>query len=202
MSFLFLEEEKINVTAEGLLLTSVKDLYDHDKKTGKPFFHACCRYAYFMYKKNGVFASMLPQQRGERVCSEMLKDAYTMEDFELHTACKAMMNQFVNLQYTMNEILYEGIKDDIQGLLQRLKEIPYVKKQYQEVSAEFPDTDGILTKQRVKAYIEIDNSEEKAKAIKLAETLIDYESKLKAKIMAETKEARKKQSKKRLFETE
>jgi len=198
--FLELVEGEIKVTAEGMELSSVKELYARDRHQGKPWFNACIKYIYYMYKKGGMFSNMLPEQRGTRICSEMLKDRNKMQDFELDIYCKRVITDYLNLQYTPNELLYESIKDDIQGLLNRLKNIPYVKTVMVEVMIDVPDHEGIMTKMPVKQKVEFDNSEEKAKAMKLAETLIDYESKLKAKIMAETKEQRKTAGKVRLFE--
>jgi hypothetical protein len=198
--FLDIEEGKVVITPEGMTLTVVKDLYSRDRHIGKPWFEACITYAYYMYKKDGMFKNMLPDQKSSRICSEMLKGKYKMEDFESNSACKDMMNEYLTQQYTPTELLRDSIKTEIQELLNRIRSIPYVKKQHVEVILDVPDHEGIMTKMPYKVWVEIDNSDEKAKAIKLAETLIDYEAKLNAKIIAETKEQRKKNSKKRQFE--
>jgi hypothetical protein len=202
MSFLVLVGEEVEVTTEGMCLQSVKNVYVRDRHSAKPWFGAFCKYVYFMYKQDGIFKNMLPEQRAERICSEMLKDKYRAKDFEVIIECKTMINQYINLQYSLTEILYEGLKEDIEGLLKHIKNIPYTKKSVYEGTIDVPGQDGILQKQKVRVPFDIDNSEEKAKAIKLAETMIDYDKKLRTKINDETKEDRKKQSKKRLFEDE
>jgi hypothetical protein len=200
MSFLSIDNEQVVVLPEAMLLDSVKRLHCMDHHTGKPWFSACCKYTYFMYKKGGIFQNMLPEQRATRICSEILKGKYEPKEFELNSACKEMIGEYLRLQYTPNELLYEGIKSDIEGLLQRIRQIPFVRKEWHEVNAELPDQEGILSKQRVKVLVEMDNSEEKNKAIRLADSLLDYEAKLRSKISQETKEDRKKKSSKRLFE--
>ena len=202
MSFLVLENDVVRVTDEGMNLTCVKELYSRDRHSGKPWFNACITYAYYMHKKGGVFNNMLPTNKATRICSEILKEAYKYEAFESDYYYKNMEREYINLQYSRNEQLYERIGKDIEGLMQRISEIPYTTTKIHECVVEFPGPDGTMIKHTAKVPIEIDNSEEKAKAIKLAETLIDFEIKLKSKIVQETKEKRKARSQDRLFEKE
>ena len=202
MSFLSIENDEVLCSPEGMALNSVKKLYADDRHSGKPWWKACLKYIFFMYKKGGIFQNMLPAQRAERICNEILKGEYDPKKFELNSNCKEVILDYQNLQCTPNELLYEGVKSDIEGLLQRIRQIPYSKTVNVDVDVEFFDQDGKPQKQRVKTAVEMDNSEEKSKAIRLADSLLDYESKLRTKIVQETKEQRKSKGAKRLFEDE
>jgi len=98
---------------------------------------------------------MMPDQKQDRICSELLKEKYKPEDFELEPYCKNMMNEFINLQFSVVEILYEGIKEDVQGLLKRIKDIPYVKKGIYETTIDVPGQDGLLAKQKSRSILRL-----------------------------------------------
>jgi len=198
--FLEVENGEVFITEEGKMLKSYQELNGRDRHMGKPWVNACLVFTFFMWKRGGMFSNLLPVQRADRICSEMLDGKYKPDDFEKDFYYNALKNDYVNLQYSPTEILYEGLKVDIQDILTRLKNIPFTRRERVEVTAEFPNQEGIMTKQKVMANIEFDNSEEKMRAITLAEKLIDYETKLRTKILAETKEKRKEQNLKRLFD--
>jgi len=197
--YLELINGEVQITEEGKQLTVYKELDSNDRHTGKPWVKACITFAFWMHKKNGPFSNMLPQQRAERVCNEILQGKYKPVQFEVNYEYGRFAKDYITSQYSMTEQLHESIKKDIEELLSRIKEIPFTKKQRIKATVKIPDPDGVIIDRQVDTVIDIDNSEEKYKAIALAEKLVDYEQKIRQKIMAETKEKRRSSSK-RIFE--
>lgn len=193
MPFLELKDRVVDATEEGKELSSVQDLYNADKTASKKFYHDALKYIYFVYKADGVYSNMFESSRKNHVILKHFEKR-EIKDFEANIRVKAVIKDYLDLQLTKTKRLYYRLEKDMEDLLDRISKIPYTRKVKVKVPVE--GNDG---KTEVATEIEIENYEEKAKAMLMADKLIDYEAKIKAKIFRE-EVASKKNSTTRLFD--
>lgn len=194
MSFLYMEDGKVFPTEEGKELPAVKALYNADKTEGKRFYNDALIYIFFVYKKDGVYHDMYETMRKKTVLQRHLPKREE-KHFEENKRVAELIDEYLQRQFTKTERLLYKLEKDIDALLERISSIPYTKT----VKAKIPYTNenGDIT--QVPAEIELDNSEEKDKSMRLAEKLVDYGDKLRTKILKEQIEKRK-SSGQRLFD--
>jgi hypothetical protein len=190
MSFLILNNGKVEVTEEGKLISEVTALYNSDKSSKKKFYNDTLTYIYFSYKNNGIYCNKLPKSRKQFVIDKHLLDR-TINDFERHPRCKELIDIYIDLEYTPIERLYEGLKRDIEDILKRIDTIPYEKEIMVEFESEVDLGKGEKDIKKFKQRVIMDNSEEKEKKMELAIKLFDYDKKLQSKMFDESKEKRR-----------
>jgi hypothetical protein len=119
-----------------------------------------------------------------------------IEDFEDNLRVVAVIEEYLDRQMTKTERFLYQLEKDMESLLTRISTIPYTKV----VKAKIPyiDADGEST--MIPAEVEIDNSKEKEDAIKLGERMLDYEEKLRNKVLKERVESKKTGKHQRLFD--
>lgn len=191
--FLYLENSEVKITKEGMLHKEVKDLYNVDKRNeSKPFFFKALTYIYWAYKKDGEYRYKYLSDRrrlaAEHACDDVKK-------FEEHEKIKSVIKLYIDLQTTLTERLYLGLKNDYENLVERIKNIPTTRKIKFDTVIE---VNGEL--QKVEKLVEIDNWKEKSEAITMSEKLIEWEEKLRKKLYKEEQE--KKSNNGRLFDFE
>lgn len=186
MSFLVLNNGKVEFTEEGKTLPAVIELYNSDKRVNKKFVDDSATYIFYVYKNGGVYENKLPQARKQMVIEKHLPER-SIKDFENNRIVKSLIALYVELEYTPVEQLYLGLKRDIEDLLKRVGNIEYEKK----VLVEWDSETSIGEVKHFKEWVLMDNSAEKEKAMNLATKLIDFDEKLKAKIYKEKKDKRK-----------
>lgn len=194
---LYLEDKKVKITEDGLCIPAVKELYADDRHTDKPWFNKCITYIYWAYKKDGEYRNLVKRKR------QMLAADHTGESFERfeeNIAVIKVINLYIELQLSPVERLYEGIKADIDEMLERIRKIPFTKEIKVEMFVDVPvsELSNETVKKPIKQIVEMDNSEEKFKAINRADQLIDLEEKLRKKVIKEQQDKRDKQ--KRIFD--
>jgi len=180
MPFLELKDGVVSPTPEGEMLSVVKSLSDSDKTKTKTYFHDALLYVFYVYKKDGVYADSFETYRKKIVITRHLPNR-TIDDFENNKRVQALIAEYNERQYTKLERFYYQIEKDMESLLTQISTIPYQKS----VKAQLPYKDDEGNETKIAGVITIDNYEEKAKAIMMAEKLIDYADKLKTKIIKE-----------------
>ena len=186
MSFLTLNNGKVEFTEEGKTLPAVIELYNRDKHVNKRFVEDTATYIFYTYKREGVYQNKLPQSKKQYVINKHLPDR-KVDDFEKNITVKTLIDLYIELEFTPLEQLYEGLKRDIEDLLKRVSNIEYEKKILVEWDSE---VEGGETR-HFKQWVLMDNSAEKEKAMNLAIKLVDFDEKLKVKVYKENKEKRK-----------
>lgn len=179
---LYLENEEIKITEEGMQLSEVQDVYKDDKHSGKPYFKKVITYLYWAHKKDGEWQNHFPSKR-EEMSAE--KAGLSIIEIRKHSKLKALIKAYVDNQTTLTERLYIGVKRDIEEVLELINSIPYVRKIQVELTVDIPKFEGSsgLIKYPVKQIVEVDNSKEKTEAIKRVESLIELEERLRKKII-------------------
>ena len=75
MSFLYVEDEEVKITPDGMMMPEVKELYNSDKRERKAFFKKCITYIYFVYNPNGPYKYKSLESRKKMTCSRHIKSS-------------------------------------------------------------------------------------------------------------------------------
>lgn len=194
MSFLFLKDGDVLPTEEGALIPQLKAVYNADKTEGKRFYKDVLLYVYFVYNQSHTYRDMFEDYRKKVVIERHLPKRKT-EDFESNSRVAALINEYLERQLSKSERLLYQLEKDMESLLKRVSSIPYTKKVKTKIKWVNPEGEETL----IPVEVEMDNSEEKEKTIRLAERMIDYADKLRAKVVKE-KTDKKQNSTARLFD--
>lgn len=182
--FLSYKNGGVFVEESAMSIPEVAKLYRTDNTKNKAFFEDCMTYLFFMYKRKGIYAGRLPRQAQDIIEKTHLKKTKAKE-IEDDPNFKEVKKAYLDAQLTLTENFYEKVREDMQGLLNYISEIPYSKTAHIDTTVEVPGPDNIPTRFPVKAKVQIDNSKEKADAIALCERLINLEEKLSTRISKE-----------------
>lgn len=185
MSFLRYENGKIEIEDDAMTIPEIKKLYAHDKV----FFGEAIIYLYWMYKRGGIYKQKLPRQRQEIIKQNYLS-RYTPEEIEKNIFFKNLKKYYIEDQHTTAEIFYENLKRDMQDLLDHISSIPFKKKAILTSNVEVDLPGGKKHTIFAQTEVEMDNSEEKAKAIGLADKLLIMDEKLASRIKNDESEKR------------
>ena len=193
--FLELDEQGQVVLKKGAMnIPSVKELYASDKRSeSKPYFYKCITLIYHLHKKEHEFSNLGPKERLNNINTIYFKDDDVQKYLD-KPLVQAVIKDFINLEYTTTERLYEGIKRSIEHWKLKMADIPMTKKIKYEHNHDTTIEDGegnpkVITIP-VKITIDVDNSEEYLKAMKTANDMIDMEEKIAKKVIKEN-QARK-----------
>jgi hypothetical protein len=190
MSFIELKNGEIEVTEEGKTLPEIKELYAADRTSShKRWYKDALTFLYYVYKRDGIYANLFPSERKERVIQRYMPGR-SIKDFENNKAFVKVRDLYMDLQFTTVERMILKVDDDMEMLLKKISEVPLTKRVKVKIKI---DDDG-RTEER---FIDMDNSEEKFKVMQIAEKLIEYQAKLREKIV---RDERKKKTHKRLFD--
>lgn len=185
---LYIENGEVKVTDDGMCLPEVQALYKTDNThSSKPFFKKCITYIYWGYKKDGEWANHLPKKRLE-MASKLAE--VSLQDIKNNAKVQAVIKVYIENQTTLTERLYLGVKKDIEEILEMINNIPFERDIKVEMMIDIPEYEGSdrMIKYPIKQWVRVDNSEEKEKAIRRVEKLIELEEKLRKKIIKEYQE--------------
>ena len=195
MSFLSLDNGIVVCSEEGMTIPVVMLLYNTDKSKEKKFFRDSICYLYWVYNREGLYKDLFEGARKDLVMMRYLS-GYKLIDFDGNNRVQAVKDEYLERQMTKHERFLYRLENDMEGLLNRITSIPYIKNIKTKVPHVLDNGDEIM----VKVSLEIDNSKEKQEAIKLADTMIDYAEKLRNKILKEKIDKRTGGTLQRLFE--
>lgn len=186
MPFLEMKDGVVSPTEEGNIIPAVQRLYNSDKTEGKKFFKDCLLYVFLVYNQEGVYKDRFENFRKKMVIERHLPKR-NVGDFENNLRVVDLINEYLDRQMTKTERFLYQLEKDMEGLLNRVSNVPYTKI----VKAKIPHVNGDGETTMIPADVEIDNSAEKENAIKLGERMIDYGEKLRNKILKEKVDEKK-----------
>jgi len=203
--FLYLEEGIVRVSEMAMQIPEFKELKRYDTSLNKVFFDKAMAYIYYVYKVFGdeqsyLKNSPLPQRRQQAVKHHT--GVYkSVADFEEHERVQKCIQSYTQYSRTMNEIMFDALKDDLEQYINYIQTIPHTIKKTIKVPFKVldeDDPDGIrrITIQK-DVEIDIPNTKERMDALKQASDLNDYYNKLLSEVK---KDAKKKKSMTRIFE--
>lgn len=181
------EELRIVVKKGGMKIPSLLDLYNTDKRPGKSFFEKCITLMYHKNKRVHEFQNLGPQERLQKVRMIFFPD-YDINKILTHPKYIAAEEDYILLEYTPTQRLYEGIKKSIEHWKLYMSNIPMQKEvMYNGTHEVVVDTDDGPKKMNlpIKAKILIDNSDEYIKALKNAEDMLEREEKMRKRMLTE-----------------
>lgn len=193
MPYVELKGDKVSWTLEGLAQKEVLDLKVFLEKRDIDMFNDCATYLYWTYKKGGFYDTELPTSKKEMVCKHHFVNR-EWTDFEDLPMMKTIIERYIDLTYTVIEKMYLKLKSDIEELQMHYSNIPWTRKIKVQVRIPMEGEED----QFQEKLVEISNAEEKQKAMKLVNDIIDFDEKLKLKIFKESKENKKKSA---MFDT-
>ena len=164
------------------------------RSKGIEFFGDFVVFLYYVYKTNSQIGNddditymkdYSISERIERTCSIHLSNR-TPEEFLDNPLCQECISIYQRLELTKLELMYENVKRDIDGYLERLSSIQYTKKQ--KISIKTPQN---LIEQGYPEFviveIDVENVKEKQDSIKASNELVEYAKKMEAAVMDEKK---------------
>lgn len=167
-------------------------LYTNSRNKGKKFYHEAIRYAYYMYKKNGIYANLFPKERARVVSKTYFGDTDYYKKFELNTSFTAFKNYYTYIQYDATERTLLKTEEDIEKLLDHLNEIDYYIKRKVEVEIHIPvSKDSKETVSHLHTeWVNISNFDEKKKALAAVKDILSVRKTLKDEIKSREVEKR------------
>ncbi len=182
-------DNKVSILPEAMNLPEVRALYRSDKTKQKTYFDRYVKYIFYVYRENGIYRNQFASTRRRLTCVQQLglgeKD---WEAIERNPFVKNLVRWYIENAVTKEERLLIALDEDIDSYLQYLSGIKYTKRQ-RETSMN-GDKEEIT-------FRDVDNSDEKMKAIKNSKDLVIYRKELKKLV----KETGKKSASKKTFRT-
>lgn len=191
MDYIFTKGNDIFASPKLIRIPEYRELL---ASQGKEFFADFIIFMYYVYKTNSTSGNdedvtymkdYSLSERIERTCSVHLSDR-SPEEFLDNPQCEACISIYQSLELSKLERMYENVKQDIDSYIERLSTVPY--KVVRKVSIKTPKN---LIEEGFPEYVTVDvefeNTEEKNKAIKSSNELIDYAKKMEASVMDEKK---------------
>lgn len=158
MPFLKLKEGKVICTEEGMSLTEVKRIFNNDKTSAeeKRFFNDTITAIYFIYTPRGIYWNKSIEERISIINSDHLIGR-TWDTIISKKGVRELVFKYVDLTHTINDKLEDGLKSDINALLNTLKEVPaeisLTLSQHEEVLCD----DEIVRKVKIEHKVKIPN---------------------------------------------
>lgn len=151
-------------------------------------------YAYHMYKRDHKLANFSNRDRLQRV-QAIYFSGEDISTIETQDAFKDFKLTFLDLQHTVTSRFIENLKQDMEELLTHIRNIPLTKKELVPIDVK----EGKITF-KVDRWIDVDNSDEKFKALKNADNILTLYDKFAEKLKAEQRDEKRKSGSRRLFD--
>lgn len=195
MSFLYLENNVVKITDEGMALKPYDVLYKSDKTEGKKFFNQVITYIYWVFKKDGIYSNQPLPSRKKHVSKAYINRNY--KELERQPKVRECIEEYYNINYTRDERRLDTVENDIDEYMDYLVSIPWTIRQNVEVDVEVMvgEDKQIIPK---KVSVDVPNDDAKKKSMKSLKEMIELRNELEKTI---SKQSRKKRdSGKRLFD--
>lgn len=168
----------IDISDDGMKLEAFRKLYNDDKTQGKSYFKKVLKYIYHCYKKEHALHNLTWNMREEKVLNEYF-DGEGVRYLKANKYFDSCIEQYKECEYTLNQLTYERIKEDLYDLKKHISNIKFFKKQKVKQSITVQTSQG-EEEVFIDMEIEIDNSEEKIKALNNMAKLLELEDKYKS----------------------
>lgn len=199
MSYIVVQDGKISLTQEALLVNDFVDLYN-DKKKNKNSFMDCIKYIYYYSDKYSPYINYIPSDRISKIKREQLS-YLSPSDFE------AMINNDIVLRcidtyksdnYDLIDRSWDGAKIKVDNFLKHLNNIPMEIEKSIDVEVQ---TGGGKVK-KVRTTITQSNQEEYWKALKTYNEVLKFIKQVQEDTIKDIKDGKRKNIKRRLYDDE
>lgn len=199
MSFLVLHEDNyVKPSIEGWDLSVVKNLYKNDQSQNKKDFYDTMKAIYYIYNPSTILKNKSKSEKIKIVNEKYLIDNNCERLFKKKHA-EDVIELYIDLAQTINQRLWEKVKQDATDFMGYLTDIPFVKQI--EWSGDVIIESG-KEKKVVKATktIDIVNMEEKKKAMDIALALSKLIKQIEENLKQEESEDAIKKAVSRMFD--
>lgn len=194
-SFLYFEEETqdVKIHAEAMSLSSVKEVYNSDKRPEgeKPFFKKVCKYIYHQYyNKHPLYETLSFSERKQRMIDTYFEGNETIvNDMEKNPKIREMVKDYQYYMYLFSERKYQTMLSKIDQLSEHLETIPLKRITNVEhmVKVKVPGSDE-EHEVMAKGKMEVDNSKEYFAAIEMIKKALDIEEEIRNRLKKEKME--------------
>lgn len=199
MSYIVVQDGKISLTQEALLVNDFVDLYN-DKKKNKNSFMDCIKYIYYYSDKYSPYINYIPSDRISKIKREQLS-YLSSSDFD------AMINNDIVLRcidtyksdnYDLIDRSWDGAKIKVDNFLKHLNNIPMEIEKSIDVEVQ---TGGGKVK-KVRTTITQSNQEEYWKALKTYNEVLKFIKQVQEDTIKDIKDGKRKNIKRRLYDDE
>lgn len=199
MSYIIVQDGKISLTQEALLVNDFVDLYN-DKKKNKNSFMDCIKYIYYYSDKYSPYINYIPSDRISKIKREQLS-YLSPSDFD------AMINNDIVLRcidtyksdnYDLIDRSWDGAKIKVDNFLKHLNNIPMEIEKSIDVEVQ---TGGGKVK-KVRTTITQSNQEEYWKALKTYNEVLKFIKQVQEDTIKDIKDGKRKNIKRRLYDDE
>lgn len=165
-------------------------LYKISRDTGKKFFNDAIKYAYYMYKKDGVFSNLFPKERAKEISKQYFDDKDYYKKFESNVTFNEFVKHYEYIQYDATERTLLKTDKDIEILLDNLKEIDYFVTKKVQIELNIPTSVGSKDTEKYlhTELIKISNFEEKKASLLAIKDILNIRKTLKEEIKSRSNE--------------
>jgi len=151
MSFLILKDNKVRCTEEGFSLKEVKRVWNNDKSgKEKSYFNNVITGIFYIYKPRGLFWHKALAERIEKVNKDYLVNSH-WSDIIKRDGVEDLVKLYIELSWTINEIMMEKVKSRAVEFINYLYEIPLSVKRVVKRGEEIYDAE---TEKNIRVTIE------------------------------------------------
>ena len=195
-----ISKERVICSDDGFALKEVMTVYKNDRHgSNKDYFNAIVTAIYFIYKPGGIYWNKPIQERIHIVNSDHLKE-HRWEVIREGKGVKELIEKYIDLTYTINERLLDGIKRDSLDLLKLLNDIPVSYEEIITKNSEIKDHDGIMRKVSITKTVEFPNTEKKVAAYEAILLLTKNLKQIEENLKIEYIEKQRSESERRIFD--
>jgi len=179
------KEGRVVLMPGAIEVPEVKKLRSAAKGNSRDkFFNDAITYAYFMYKRDGMYASMFPKKRAMEVGKNYFSDKQIWKKFEHNQKFREFKNRYEELQYSAEERALISTEAEIEDLILHLKDIKYFIDDNIDVEIQVPKFEGSeeFIPYKVKRKVKVNNSKEKEASLKAIAEMIKIRKLLKESV--------------------
>jgi len=181
MDILEFKNGKVQVTPAGAIQPEYLALKRAVKNTDQ--LDDYLTYLWLQYYPLSTLRNYLPKERATYIETQMFNGRYKFGEWDSKHA--AFVSFYVKASTSFIVRSYEQLKVDIEDLLHHISTIPFKKKVLlKNQKVEF-ENEGQMREAYINITVELDNSDEKTKALKMSETLYELEERLRRKVIQE-----------------
>jgi hypothetical protein len=202
MSYIVIQDGKVGLSEEGLLVPVVKDMLLH-LKADKAKIMEYIRFVYYMADKYSPYMNYVDSERLIKIKREQYS-YMSQEDFDAMASDEVLLlvlEDYKDKTYDLLDRGWDMAKTRVDNFLKHLNNVPMTIVKTAEVYHDY-EVDGENKRKKIKLDVEVSNHEEYWKALKTFNEVMKFVSKVEEDIKKDTKEGKRKNTKRRLFDNE
>ena len=202
MSYIVIQDGKVGLTEESLLVPVVKEML-LSTKGDKNRIMEYVRFIYYMGDKYSPYINYVESDRLIKIKREQYSymDQVEFDNMVSNDLVCAVLDDYKDRTYDLLDRGWEAAKTKVGNFLKHLNNVPMVINKTVDTVHEFT-IDGEVVRKKLKVEVEVSNHEEYWKALKTFNEVMKFISKVEEDIKKDIKDGKRKNMKRRLFDNE